>query len=47
MKILETERLLLRRLEWDDLYRLYSDAEVRRYFPEGTLTLEDKGPFAL
>src|SRR3954462_4093041 len=41
MKILETERLLLRRLlpeDLDQLFALYSDAETRRYFPEGTLT---------
>ena len=41
MKILETKRLLLRHLELDDLdslYALYRDPEVRRYFPEGTLT---------
>ncbi|PKN92684.1 MAG: GNAT family N-acetyltransferase [Chloroflexi bacterium HGW-Chloroflexi-6] len=44
MKILETERLLLRRLvpeDLDALYTLYSDPIVRRYFPEGTLTLEE------
>lgn len=44
MKILETERLLLRHLvleDLDDLYALYSDPEVRRYFPEGTLTLAE------
>jgi ribosomal-protein-alanine N-acetyltransferase len=44
MKILETQRLLLRHLEPDDLdplFALYSDAEVRRYFPEGTLTYEE------
>jgi len=44
MKILETERLLLRRLVPDDLeslFALYSDPEVRRYFPEGTLTREE------
>ncbi len=44
MKILETERLLLRRLEWpdlDDLYCMYSDPVGRRYFPEGTLTLAE------
>ena len=44
MKILETDRLLLRRLEWpdlDDLYRMYSDPVRRRYFPEGTLTLAE------
>ncbi len=41
MKILETERLLLRRLVMDDLdalYKLYSDPEVRKYFPEGVLS---------
>jgi RimJ/RimL family protein N-acetyltransferase len=44
MKILETRRLVLRRLEsrdLDSLYALYSDHEVRRYFPEGTLTREE------
>jgi RimJ/RimL family protein N-acetyltransferase len=44
MKILETDRLILRHLEpgdLDSLYALYSDPEVRRYFPEGTLTLEE------
>ena len=44
MKILETERLILRRLILDDLdalFALYSDPEVRRYFPEGTLTYEE------
>lgn len=43
-KILETKRLILRRLEpgdLDNLYALYRDPEVRRYFPEGTLTLEE------
>lgn len=41
MWILETERLLLRRLERRDLPRLtalYSDPVVRRYFPEGVLS---------
>jgi RimJ/RimL family protein N-acetyltransferase len=41
MKILETERLFLRHLvpnDLDSLYALYRDPEVRRYFPEGTLT---------
>ncbi len=41
MKILETERLILRHLlpdDLDDLYALYRDPEIRRYFPEGTLT---------
>ena len=40
MKILETNRLLLRHLlpsDLDNLYALYSDPEIRRYFPEGTL----------
>jgi RimJ/RimL family protein N-acetyltransferase len=44
MKILETKRLILRRLLPDDLaslYALYSDEEIRRYFPEGTLTYEE------
>ncbi len=42
--ILETERLVLRRLtmdDLDDLAALYRDPEVRRYFPEGTLTYEE------
>ena len=41
--VLETERLILRRLTMDDLdalFALYRDPEVRRYFPEGTLTYE-------
>jgi RimJ/RimL family protein N-acetyltransferase len=41
--ILETKRLILRRLimdDLDDLFALYSDAQVRKYFPEGTLTYE-------
>ncbi len=44
MKILETKRLILRRLlpdDLDNLYALYSDQEIRRYFPEGTLTYEE------
>jgi [ribosomal protein S5]-alanine N-acetyltransferase len=44
MKVLETERLLMRRLmasDLDDLYALYRDPEIRRYFPEGTLTLDE------
>lgn len=43
-KILETERLLLRRLEdqdLSDLFALYSDPEIRRFYPEGTLSLEE------
>ena len=42
--ILETERLLLRPLVLDDLdalYTLYRDPEIRRYFPEGTLTYNE------
>ena len=41
MKILETERMTFRRLRPDDLdalAALYRDPEIRRYFPEGTLT---------
>jgi len=44
MIILETKRLILRHLAPDDLdslFALYSDPEVRRYFPEGTLTYEE------
>jgi ribosomal-protein-alanine N-acetyltransferase len=44
MKILETRRLILRRLlptDLDRLFELYSDPEIRRYFPEGTLTYEE------
>jgi ribosomal-protein-alanine N-acetyltransferase len=43
MKILETQRLVLRTLgpnDLDGLFALYRDPEVRRYFPEGTLTYE-------
>jgi ribosomal-protein-alanine N-acetyltransferase len=41
--ILETERLVLRRLTMDDLdalAALYRDPEVRRWFPDGTRTHE-------
>jgi ribosomal-protein-alanine N-acetyltransferase len=44
MHILETERLVFRRLVPDDLdalFRLYSDSEIRQYFPEGTLSYAD------
>ena len=44
MPILETERLLLRHFIPDDLeslFALYRDPEVRRFFPEGTLTIEE------
>jgi ribosomal-protein-alanine N-acetyltransferase len=42
--ILETERLLFRRLQpddVDDLFALYRDPEIRRGFPDGTLTYEE------
>jgi RimJ/RimL family protein N-acetyltransferase len=42
--ILETPRLILRHLVLDDLdelFALYSDPEIRRYFPEGVLSLEE------
>ena len=42
-KIAETSRLYLRRLVPDDfeaLFALYSDPEIRRFFPDGTLTAE-------
>ena len=41
--ILETPRLLLRRLESGDLdalFALYSDPEIRRFYPDGTRTLQ-------
>lgn len=44
MLILETERLVLRHLEPADLKPLsllYEDPEIRRYFPDGTLTPEE------
>ena len=44
MKILETDRLILRHLlpgDLDSLFALYSDPEIRRYFPEGTLTYQE------
>jgi ribosomal-protein-alanine N-acetyltransferase len=44
MIILETNRLLIRQLQRDDLaalHALYSDPVMRRYYPEGTLTLEE------
>jgi RimJ/RimL family protein N-acetyltransferase len=44
VKILETNRLILRHLVLDDLdslFRLYRDPEIRRFFPEGTLTYEE------
>jgi len=43
MVILETKRLTLRHLEFgdlDSLFRLYRDPEMRRHFPDGTLTLD-------
>ena len=44
VKILETNRLILRRLlpdDLDSLFGLYSEPEIRRYFPEGTLTYQE------
>lgn len=41
MKILETDRLILRRPlpeDLDGLFALYRDPEIRRYFPDGTLS---------
>jgi [ribosomal protein S5]-alanine N-acetyltransferase len=41
--ILETERLVLRRLvpeDLDALFELYRDEEIRRYFPEGVLNYQ-------
>lgn len=43
MLVLETARLQLRHLapdDLDDLYELYRDPEIRRGFPDGTLTCE-------
>jgi len=43
-RVLETERLILRRLTMNDLDALaaiYADEEVRRFFPEGTLSREE------
>ena len=42
--ILETKRLHLRHLvieDLDNLYALYQDPEIRKYFPEGTLSYEE------
>lgn len=42
--ILETNRLILRHLVLDDLndlFKLYRDPEIRKYFPEGVLSYED------
>ncbi len=44
MKILETDRLILRHLIPEDLqalFALYRDDEIRRYFPEGVLSREE------
>src|SRR4030067_3756657 len=44
MKILETDRLVLRHMDpgdLDDLFNLYRDPEIRLYFPEGTLNYEE------
>lgn len=42
--ILETERLILRHLSLEDLdalFALYSDQEIRQFFPEGVLSYSD------
>jgi RimJ/RimL family protein N-acetyltransferase len=42
--ILETPRLLLRYLvinDLDDLFALYQDSQIRKYFPEGILNYQD------
>lgn len=42
--ILETPRLLLRHLvinDLDDLFALYQDSQIRKYFPEGILNYQD------
>ncbi len=42
--VVETNRLILRHLvisDLNDLYALYCYPEIRRYFPEGVLTLEE------
>jgi RimJ/RimL family protein N-acetyltransferase len=44
MNILETDRLTLRHLlpgDLDSLFALYRDPEIRRYFPDGTLSFEE------
>lgn len=44
MKIFETKRLSFRHLEpndVDDLFALHRDPEIRRCFPEGTLTYDE------
>lgn len=44
MVILETRRLILRHLVPQDLpalFELYRDPDIRRYFPDGTRTLEE------
>jgi [ribosomal protein S5]-alanine N-acetyltransferase len=43
-RILETERLILRSLEpgdFEDLFELYRDPDMRRYFPEGVRSCEE------
>lgn len=44
MIVLTTERMLLRHFVADDLqalFALYRDPEIRRYYPDGTRTLEE------
>ena len=42
--ILETQRLIMRHLvmeDLDELFALYSEPEIRRYFPDGVKNYED------
>jgi ribosomal-protein-alanine N-acetyltransferase len=44
MVVLNTDRLLLRHLEPEDLdslYLLYRDPEMRKYYPDGTRTMQE------
>jgi RimJ/RimL family protein N-acetyltransferase len=44
MTIFETTRLTFRHLrmeDLDELHKMYSDPEIRRYFPDGVKTLEE------
>ena len=44
MVILNTERLVLRHFEQEDLeplYELYRDPEIRKFYPDGTRTLDE------
>ncbi len=44
MKVFETPRLQFRHLDradFDDLFRMYCDVEIRRYFPDGVRSAEE------